>query len=89
MNDFGRAPASEAPQQPLLLPPPGHDAPQPPPRDPTGTRGRWPLGLVVLLLFMSALGVGVWRHYAQHRQVVATAEQQSNFVPSVRVEEAT
>jgi len=28
----------------------------------------------------------VWRHYQQHRQVMDTAEQQANFVPSVRVE---
>jgi RND family efflux transporter MFP subunit len=40
----------------------------------------------VLLLFIAALALGVWRHYEQHRQVIDTAEQQANFVPSVRVE---
>jgi RND family efflux transporter MFP subunit len=40
----------------------------------------------VLLLFTAALALGVWRHYGQHRQVMDTAEQQANFVPSVRVE---
>jgi multidrug efflux pump subunit AcrA (membrane-fusion protein) len=35
----------------------------------------------------SALAFGVWRHYAQHRQVIDAAERQANFVPSVRVEE--
>ena len=44
------------------------------------------LGLGVLLLFTAALALGVWRHYQQHRQVMDTAEQQANFVPSVRVE---
>ena len=32
------------------------------------------------------VALGVWRHYEQHRQVMDTAEQQANFVPSVRVE---
>ena len=40
----------------------------------------------MLLLFTAALALGVWRHYEQHRQVIDTAEQQANFVPSVRVE---
>jgi RND family efflux transporter MFP subunit len=40
----------------------------------------------VLLLFTAALALGVWRHYEQHRQVMDTSEQQTNFVPSVRVE---
>jgi len=44
------------------------------------------LGLGVLLLFAAALSLGVWRHYDQHRQVMDTAQQQANFVPSVRVE---
>src|SRR3954468_18401185 len=44
------------------------------------------LGLGVLLLFTCALALGVWRHYEQSRQVMDTAEQQANFVPSVRVE---
>ena len=40
----------------------------------------------MLLLFTAALALGVWRHYEQHRQVMDTSEQQTNFVPSVRVE---
>jgi RND family efflux transporter MFP subunit len=47
------------------------------------------LGLGVLVLFVSALSLGVWRHYEQHRQVMDTAEQQANFVPNVRVEQVT
>jgi RND family efflux transporter MFP subunit len=84
MNDFDTSPSSEAP------------APQPPDRAsheplgaPTGRggSGRRLLGLSVLVLIVGALVLGVWRHYTQHRQVIATAEQQADFVPSVRVDE--
>src|SRR5260370_42403816 len=75
------------PPQPLL-PGPDRDSPEAPPSGPTrrGGAGRRLLGLGVLLLFTCALALGVWRHYQQHRQVADTAEQQANFVPSVRVE---
>jgi RND family efflux transporter MFP subunit len=43
------------------------------------------LGGVVALVFVAALAVGAWRHYSQHREVVATAEQRGDFVPQVRV----
>jgi RND family efflux transporter MFP subunit len=42
----------------------------------------WP---TLLLIFLAVLGLGVWRHYQQHRESVAIAEQQRDFVPSVRV----
>ena len=42
-------------------------------------------GLSGLLLLTGALGVGGWRHYEQQRDTLAIAEQQRNFVPSVRV----
>jgi RND family efflux transporter MFP subunit len=51
-------------------------------------RGRSPgilLGLSALLLFIVALGAGVRHHYEQHRQIIAIAQQQRDFVPSVRV----
>jgi RND family efflux transporter MFP subunit len=38
-------------------------------------------------VLLGSLALGVSRHYAQHRQVVATTEQRINFVPSVRVGE--
>jgi RND family efflux transporter MFP subunit len=44
------------------------------------------LGLGALLLLVGGLAIGVWRHYALHLEVTATAEQHRDFVPSVRVE---
>ena len=46
--------------------------------------GRRILGIVVLLLLAGALGIGVWRHHSLNAQVMATAEQRRDFVPSVR-----
>ena len=88
MNDLEQPPLLEGPPPRPLLPAPDRDAPESPPSGPTGRggAGRRYLGLGVLLLFAAALALGVWRHYEQHRQVIDTAEQQANFVPSVRVE---
>src|ERR1700719_1443271 len=47
-------------------------------------RRRWTvLGLVLVL--MTTVALGAWSHYAQHRQVVATAEQSRDLVRQVRV----
>jgi RND family efflux transporter MFP subunit len=48
--------------------------------------GRRLLGLGAILLLFSALSFGVWRHYTRHLDVTAIAEQNHDFVPSVRVE---
>jgi RND family efflux transporter MFP subunit len=37
-----------------------------------------------LLVLAGALGIGFWQHYSVHAQVIATAEQRQDFVPSVR-----
>jgi RND family efflux transporter MFP subunit len=51
---------------------------------PGGMRvGRFFIGVALLLLV--ALAIGFWRHYSLHAQVMATAEQRQNAVPSVRV----
>jgi RND family efflux transporter MFP subunit len=42
------------------------------------------LVLAVLLLLCGGLAIGFWRHYALHAQVMSTAEQRRDFVPSVR-----
>jgi RND family efflux transporter MFP subunit len=46
--------------------------------------GRRILMISVLLLLISALAFGFWRHYSLNAQVMATAEQRREFVPSVR-----
>jgi len=88
MSDLEQPRLLKAPPPQPLLPAPDRDSPEAPPSGPTrrGGPGRRLLGLGVLLLFTCALALGVWRHYQQHRQVTDTAEQQANFVPSVRVE---
>ena len=56
------------------------DHPLRPPRS-----GRLLLGFGALLLLLGGLAIGVWRHYALHLEVTATAEEHRDFVPSVRV----
>jgi RND family efflux transporter MFP subunit len=86
MNDLDLPQLKPPPPRPLL-PAPEREVPQSPPGGPSqrGGRGGRLLGLGVLLLLIAALGLGVLRHYQQHRQVTDTAEQQANFVPTVRV----
>jgi RND family efflux transporter MFP subunit len=43
------------------------------------------LGVVVLLV--ASLAIGVWQHYGRYGQAMATAAQQREFVPLVRVKE--
>ena len=78
--------------------PPTPDNPAPTPQSPAGTEPqpaapavphakssarRRVLGIVVLLL-AGALGIGIWRHHSLNAQIMATAEQHRDFVPSVR-----
>jgi RND family efflux transporter MFP subunit len=88
MSDLDQPSALKEPPPRPLLPAPDRDAPETPPSKPSRRRGPGGrlLGLGVLLLFIAAFGLGVWTHYQQHRQVMDTAEQQANFVPTVRVE---
>jgi RND family efflux transporter MFP subunit len=88
MNDLEQPALLKGPPPRPLLPAPDRDTPESPPSGPTARdrSGRRLLGFGVLLLFTAALALGVWRHYEQHRQVMDTAEQQANSVPSVRVE---
>jgi RND family efflux transporter MFP subunit len=48
--------------------------------------GRWLLAGGTLMLLFAALGIGSWQHYRLHVQVMKTAEQRREFVPSVRTE---
>ena len=47
-------------------------------------RGRW-LAFAAVLPLAGALAFGAWRHYGATRDVMATARQQRDFVPDVRV----
>ena len=86
MNDFDMRLVSDATPQRALLPSPDHGI-EPPPETASARRVRRRLlGLAVLLLLLGALGFGVWRHFEQHGEVMATAGQQASFVPTVRVE---
>jgi RND family efflux transporter MFP subunit len=88
MSDLDQPSALKEPPPRPALPAPDRDAPETPPSGPSRRRGPGgrALGLGVLLLFTAALGLGFWRHYEQQRQVMDTAEQQADFVPTVRVE---
>jgi RND family efflux transporter MFP subunit len=88
MSDLDQPSALKEPPPRPALPAPARDAPETPPSGPSRRRGPGgrALGLGVLLLFTAALGLGFWRHYEQQRQVMDTAEQQADFVPTVRVE---
>jgi len=60
---------------------------RPPENRPNGRR-RWGgrlLALGAFLLLGGGLAFGATRYYAQHREVMATAEQRRNFIPNVRV----
>jgi RND family efflux transporter MFP subunit len=49
-----------------------------------GSAGRRLLAVVVLVILAGALGAGFWQHYRLHAEVMATAEQRRDHVPSVR-----
>ena len=59
------------------------DAETPPVRK-RGRGGRI-AALSVVVIGAAALGSGAWSHYARQREVMATAEQERDFVPHVRV----
>jgi RND family efflux transporter MFP subunit len=76
-----------------IIPPPHEATPaqatpdgdiMPAPATPTRSNGRLILGTVVLLGLIAALGYGFWQHYSLHAEVIATADQRRDFVPSVR-----
>ncbi len=51
-------------------------------------RRRWGVRVFAagaFLLLAGGVALGAWRHYSQQQQVMATAEQERDFVPSVRV----
>jgi RND family efflux transporter MFP subunit len=89
MNDLEQPRLLKGPPPRPALPPPGRDAPEPPPSAPSGRGGigRRLLGCGAIMLLVGALALGIWRHYQQHREVQDTAQQQADFVPTGRVED--
>lgn len=45
--------------------------------------GRMMLAAGIVVLLAGALAAGIWQHYSVHAQVMAAAEQQRDFVPTV------
>src|ERR1700683_4464884 len=84
MNNIQEAPGSEAGVVPRGRAP-DHPAtpPELPPDKPMRT-GRRLLAGGTFVLLCAALGIGFWQHYKLHAEVLATAEQRRDFVPSVR-----
>jgi RND family efflux transporter MFP subunit len=74
---------------PLSIEPrqPSHEAGKGP-EEPIASRRRWVGRLSIFgatLALATALASGAWSHYAQHREVIATAEQSRDLVPQVGV----
>jgi RND family efflux transporter MFP subunit len=85
MNKVERPPTPDSPTQTPQTPP-GIEV-HPAAASAPGVKsraGRRILGIAVLLLLAGALGIGIWRHHTLNAQVMATAEQRRDFVPSVR-----
>jgi RND family efflux transporter MFP subunit len=82
MNKVERPPTPDSPLDTPQLPA-DDEAPKIAPTA-KSRAGRRILGIAVLLLLVGALGLGVWRHHSLNAQVMATAEQRRDFVPSVR-----
>jgi RND family efflux transporter MFP subunit len=72
-HDRDDAPATDRPDS---APPVARERPR--------RRGRW-LAIAAVLPLAGALAFGGWRHYGATRDVMATAQQQRDFVPDVRV----
>jgi RND family efflux transporter MFP subunit len=83
MNDTGRLPPPEL----WEITPALDRASRPSPTIGKSRGKRWLIGFCVLLPLIAAIGFGVWRHYLQHRQVIAAATAYRDFVPTVRVNE--
>jgi RND family efflux transporter MFP subunit len=71
------------PREPEPGPEPEREVEHGPPPRPAGRGGRRLLGFGALLILLSAVAYGAWRHYQIHTEVVATAEQARDFVPTV------
>jgi RND family efflux transporter MFP subunit len=57
----------------------------PPPHRADRQWGRLLFGASLLLALTATMAFGAWSHYLRHREVVASAQQNRDFVPQVRV----
>jgi RND family efflux transporter MFP subunit len=71
------------PSEPEPVRKPEREVEHGPPARGASRAGRRLLGLGALLVLFGAVGYGGWRHYQLHTEVMATAEQTRDFVPSV------
>jgi RND family efflux transporter MFP subunit len=85
MNKMERPEAPDAPVAPPVEAPGSGEAAKAPAPGKVG-RGARRLGVAALLLLGGALAVGFWQHYSLHAQVMATAAQRQDFVPTLRAE---
>ena len=83
MNKIERPPTPDNPAQTPQSPAGTEPQPAAPVSHAKSSARRRVLGIVVLLL-AGALGIGIWRHHGLNAQIMATAEQRRDFVPSVR-----
>ncbi len=83
MNKAERPPTPDTPVETPLLPP--AETPKALPGKKPSHAGRRILGIAVLLLLLAALGLGFYRHHSLNAQVMETADQHRDFVPSVRI----
>jgi RND family efflux transporter MFP subunit len=72
--------------QPQPSQPPARESPAAGQQRPRRT-GRRLAASGVLVLLVASLIVGLWQHYGRYSQAMATAAQQRDFVPLVRVQE--
>jgi RND family efflux transporter MFP subunit len=64
----------------------GADSEAPPQKERRGGRRRGLMaGFGLVVVAVAALASGAWSHYTQARQTIATAEQERDFTPQVRV----
>ncbi len=71
------------PSEPEPVREPEREVEHGPPPHGASRAGRRLLGLFALLILCGAVGYGAWRHYQVHSEVIATAEQARDFVPTV------
>jgi RND family efflux transporter MFP subunit len=71
------------PSEPEPVREPEREVEHGPPNSGASRAGRRLLGLGAVLILSGAVGYGAWRHYQVHTEVIATAKQARDFVPTV------